>query len=87
MRVSSFTNLLLLLSSLAALFGQLLIDFTTVNIAASCIVFLTAILISVYIRITDAIHTDPLSTFAIFGFAMTTQVAKTSPQDQAEDSL
>jgi len=74
MRSSSVFFLVLLLSSLVAFFAQLLIDFTTVNIASSSIVLVTSILISAYIVRTDAIQTDPLSTFAIFGFAVTTQI-------------
>lgn len=74
MRVSSFIILVLLLSTLAAFVAQLFIDFSTVNIATSCIALLAALVISSYIKRTDAIQTDPLSTFAIFGFAITTQI-------------
>lgn len=87
MRVSSAITLVLLLSSLAAFIAQLLIDFTTLNIAASCIVLVTSILISVYIARTNAIHTEPVSTFAIFGFAMTTQVGAMLIQSLAWSSL
>jgi len=87
MRVSSVIVYVLLLFSLAAFIAQLLIDFTTVNITASCIVLLSSILISFYIERTNAIQTDPLSTFAIFGFVMTTQVGAILIQSFALTSL
>jgi len=87
MRVSSFIILVLLLTSLAAFVAQLLIDFSTINIATSCIALLTAIVISSYIKRTDAIQTDPISTFAIFGFAITTQVGALLFQSLAWTSL
>ena len=87
MRVSSFIILVLLLSSLVAFIAQLLIDFSTVNIATSCIALLTALVISGYIKRTDAIQTDPLSTFAIFGFAITTQIGALLFQSLAWTSL
>jgi hypothetical protein len=87
MRVSSFIILVLLLSSLAAFVAQLLIDFSTINITTSCIALLTALIISSYIKRTDAIQTDPLSTFAIFGFAITTQVGALLFQSLAWASL
>jgi hypothetical protein len=87
MRVSSFIILVLLLSSLAAFIAQLLIDFSTINIATSCIALLTALVISSYIKRTDAIQTDPLSTFAIFGFAVTTQIGALLFQSLAWTSL
>ncbi len=87
MRVSSFIILVLLLSSLAAFVAQLLIDFSTINIATSCLALLAALVISSYIKRTDAIQTDPLSTFAIFGFAVTTQVGALLFQSLAWTSL
>lgn len=87
MRVSSFIILVLLLSSLAAFVAQLLIDFSTINIATSCIALLTVFVISSYIKRTNAIQTDPLSTFAIFGFAITTQVGALLFQSLAWTSL
>jgi hypothetical protein len=74
MKISSLIVLALLSSSLAALIAQLLIDLSTVNIVASCIVFVATLVISFYVKGTKAIQTHPLSTFSIFGFAMTTQV-------------
>jgi hypothetical protein len=87
MRVSSFIILVLLLSSLAAFVAQLIIDSSTINIATSCIALLTALVISSYIKRTDAIQTDPLSTFVIFGFAVTTQIGALLFQSLAWTSL
>lgn len=64
----SKTFLWLLILAFAA---QFFIDFSTENIAASCIVFSYSIITLFYFRWTKSIDTHPLSSFAIFGFCVT----------------
>ncbi|RJP72635.1 MAG: hypothetical protein C4535_00205 [Comamonadaceae bacterium] len=69
-----FVLVSLMALALLALTAQLFIDFTTENIASACIVFVSSMAILLYLLWTPAIKTHPLSTFAIFGFCMTTQL-------------
>jgi hypothetical protein len=69
-----FTVMALLALALAAFAAQFAIDFSSENLAASCIVLASAMAILLYIKWTPAIQTHPLSTFAIFGFCMSTQL-------------
>lgn len=74
MTSSRFIILFFLSLALVAFFAQFAIDFSSVNIAATCIVLASSLAILLYIHWTDAIQTHPLSTFAIFGFCMSTQL-------------
>ncbi|MEQ1591906.1 MAG: hypothetical protein ABL892_05895 [Thiobacillaceae bacterium] len=69
-----FIVILLLVSTFIAFAAQFVIDFSAENIAAACIVLASSLAILLYIHWTDAIQTHPLSTFAIFGFCMSTQL-------------
>jgi hypothetical protein len=66
-------NLLLVLTFIAFA-AQFAIDFSAENLAAACIVLASSLAMLLYIHWTSAIQTHPLSTFAIFGFCMSTQL-------------
>ena len=51
--------------------AQLAIDFSTVNIATSCIILTYVLVTLFYFRWSNALKTHPLSSFAIFGFCVT----------------
>ncbi|WP_342617502.1 hypothetical protein [Rhodoferax sp. GW822-FHT02A01] len=74
MRSSRFMVLLFAALALLAFAAQFAIDFSEDNIAANCLVLASSLAILLYILWTDAIQTHPLSTFAIFGFCVTTQL-------------
>lgn len=84
---SRFMVMLLLALALAAFAAQFAIDFSSENIAAACIVLASAMTILLYINWSNAIQTHPLSTFAIFGFCMTTQMGALLGQSAAWTSL
>jgi hypothetical protein len=84
---SRFSVLLFLSLALAAFLAQFGIDFSSVNIAAACIVLASSLAILLYILWTDAIQTHPLSTFAIFGFCMSTQLGALLAQSATWTSL
>lgn len=65
-------NIFLALLSFAFL-SQLVIDFSSINIACAIVVLISSCATLLYIRWTDAIQTHALSTFSIFGFCLTTQ--------------
>jgi hypothetical protein len=82
-----FIVVLMLTLALAACVAQFAIDFSSENIAASCIVLASSMAILLYIHWTDAIRTHPLSTFAIFGFCVTTQLGALLAQSASWISL
>jgi hypothetical protein len=53
---------------------QCIIDFSIVNIASSCIVLASGLVTLLYISGTDALDTQPLSTFSIVGLCITQQL-------------
>jgi hypothetical protein len=61
------------LATLALAF-QIAIDFTPENIASACIAFASSMAVLLYLLWTPALQTHPLSTFAVFGFGVTTQL-------------
>lgn len=69
-----FVLCLLMAMTLASLAGQVLIDPTADNIAAACIAFTSSMAVLLYLLWTPALQTHPLSTFALFGFCVTTQL-------------
>lgn len=79
-------NLLLALTFIAFV-AQLAIDFNAENLAAACIVLTSSLAMLLYIRGTGAIQTHPLSTFAIFGFCMTTQLGALLVQSATWNAL
>jgi len=83
MSVARFVIALLLSLTLLAFAAQFMIDFSSINIATSCIVLISAFVLFSYVSWTKAIQTHPLSTFAIFGFGITTQVGALLAQSAA----
>jgi hypothetical protein len=69
-----FIVMALLALALAAFAAQFAIDFSAENIAAACIVLASSLAVLLYINWSGAIQTHPLSTFALFGFCMSTQL-------------
>lgn len=63
--------------------AQFFIEFSSENIAASCFAFASVLAIVFYIYWTNAIQSHPLSTFAIFGFCVTTQLGALIVQSAA----
>jgi hypothetical protein len=74
MTIAKFINTTLLWLTLLAFGMQLLIDFSTVNIATACIVFTSVLSLLLYFRWADILETHPLSSFALFGFCFTSQL-------------
>jgi len=60
--------------ALLAFGAQCLIDFSNENLASACLVLGSSLLVLLYILWSPAIQSHPLSTFAIFGFCVTTQL-------------
>ena len=79
-------NILLALLSISFLL-QLLIDFSSINIACAIIVLTSACATLLYIRWTDVIQTHALSTFSIFGFCLTTQAGALIVQSMSWTSM
>lgn len=78
---------LFMLLAMLAFAAQFVIDFSPDNIAASCIVLASSLSILLYILWTEAIQTHPLSTFAIFGFCVTSQLGALLAQSASGVSL
>jgi hypothetical protein len=74
MTISKLINNLLIVLTMLAFCAQLVIDFSTVNIATSTLILGSALLTLLYLRWTCALETHPLSSFAIFGFSFTTVI-------------
>jgi hypothetical protein len=66
---------------------QMLIDPSIVNIASVCIVLFSSLTLLLYIKWGGAMDEQPLSTFAIFGFCVTTQLGALWVQTLAWTSL
>lgn len=82
-----FVLLLLVLLNVAALLVQLFIDFSAVNLASASIAFASSMAVLLYLLWTPAIHTHPVSTFALFGFCATTQMGALLGQSAMLTSL
>jgi hypothetical protein len=74
MTIAKFINLTLLWLVFVAFVAQIAIDFSTINIASSCIIFTSVITTLFYLGRSNALETHPLSSFAIFGFCVTSQL-------------
>src|SRR5437660_708243 len=66
---------------------QFAIDPSIENMAASCIVLASALTLLFYLRGTKAIEQHPLSSIAIFGFCVSTQLGALLVQTSARTSL
>lgn len=82
-----FVVLVLLALNTLALVAQVLVDFSTVNLASSCVVYASSVAVLLYLLWTPAIHTHPLSTFVIFGFCFTTHMGALLGQSAFVTSL
>ena len=69
-----FTLLSILLLATGAFLAQFAIEFSSENLAANCIVFASSLSIIGYMAWSKGLQNNPLSTFAIFGFCLTTQL-------------
>ena len=74
MTIAKFISTTLLWLTLLAFGMQLLIDFSTDNIAVNCIVITSVLTTLLYFRWSEALDTHPLSSFAVFGFCVTSQL-------------
>jgi hypothetical protein len=83
MTVSKAISSSLMLVTAFAFIAQLVIQFTPENIACASIILVSTFEIIFYLKWTDAIATNPLSTFAIFGFCVTTQLGALIAQSTA----
>lgn len=66
---------------------QAFIDFSAQNIASACVVLASSMSILLYIGWTKALKLQPLSTFAIFGFCLGTQLGALLAQTAAWTAL
>jgi hypothetical protein len=87
MSQSRFVLLLLLSLVLLAFGAQFLIDGRIDNIAAATVVAASSLLVVLYLLWTSALQTHPLSTFALLGFCLTTQMGALLAQSAAGSSL
>lgn len=74
MTYSRFVIGLLLVLCLLSLPVQMAVEFSSVNVAAASIVFASSAATLLYLLWTPALRTHPLSTFALLGFCVTTQM-------------
>jgi len=66
---------------------QAVIDPSLDNIACACLALASSLFTLMYLNFTDALQTQPLSTFSIFGFCVTTQLGALLLQTVAWTSL
>jgi hypothetical protein len=87
MRSSRFITGLFLFLTIASLLTQVVLDFSLENLLSTSVVVASALLILGYIHWTPAVRTHPLSTFAIFGLCVTTQLGALLVQSFSGESL
>ena len=95
MSVKRAIMMTLVLLALASLPLQIAIDSSAENVASTCIIMASSFSLLLYISWTRALETQPLSTFSLFGFCLTTQlgallvqtVAWTAVRSSLYDSL
>jgi hypothetical protein len=83
MTIAKFINTLLLWLTVLAFTAQCWIDFSTENIAANCMILASVFATLLYFRWSKALDTHPLSSFAIFGFCVTSQLGALLAQSAA----
>ena len=74
MTISKLINNLLIVITMLAFIAQLFIDLSTINIASSMIILLSAFITFFYFRWSSALEINPLSSFAILGFSLTSTI-------------
>ncbi len=83
MTIEKFISTTLLWLTFVAFAAQFAIDFSTNNIAASSIILTYVLVTLFYFRSTKALETHPLSSFAIFGFCVTSGLGALLAQSMA----
>jgi hypothetical protein len=83
MTIAKFINTALIWLIVLAFAMQFLIDFSTDNIAASCIILTYVLVTLFYFRWSKALETHPLSSFAIIGFCVTSGLGAMLAQSAA----
>jgi hypothetical protein len=78
---------LLVALGVLAFAAQFVIDMKPDNMAASCIVLASTLALLLYMLWTDALQTHPMSTFAIFGFCVTSHFGALLAQSASGVSL
>lgn len=78
----SIINLFIALA-VAAVPLQIVIDSSAANVASACIVLVSSLSVLLYAGWSRALEDRPLSTFAVFGFCMTTQLGALLAQTAA----
>ena len=73
--------------TILALPAQLLIDHSAVNVASTCIVVASSLMVLLYLRLTTALYLHPLSTIAILGFCVSSQLGALLVQSAARTSI
>jgi hypothetical protein len=63
--------------------AQIIIEPSLVNAASACIILVSSLSVLLYMRWSRALETHPLSTFALFGFCVTNQLAALLAQTAA----
>jgi hypothetical protein len=83
MTIRDFISKTFIWGLIVAFAAQFAIEFSTENIAASCIILSYSMVTLFYFRWTTAIDTHPLSSFAIFGFCVTSGLGAIITQSSA----
>lgn len=83
MTIQKFISTTLLWLTVVAFLAQFAIDFSTENIAVSSIILTYVLVTLFYFRWTKAFETHPLSSFAIFGFCVTSGLGALLAQSMA----
>lgn len=71
MTISKFVNSFLIVITVLAFLAQVLINASSENIATSSVILFSGLSTILYFRWSNALQTHPLSSFAIFGFCIT----------------
>lgn len=87
MTLAKFINSVLLGLTVLAFAAQFFIDFSTDNIAANSIIFISTAGTLLYFRWTRALDTHPLSSFAILGFCVTSELGALFAQSVAATAV
>jgi hypothetical protein len=83
MNIARLINTALICLTLLAFLAQLIIEFSTDNIATACIILASSVSTLLYLRWSKALDTHPLSSFTLFGFCVTSQLGALFAQSVA----
>jgi len=84
---SVFINTLMIVLAILACFMQLLIDDSSENIASASIAMFGSLCLLFYLRYSNSYETNPMSTFALFGFCATGELGALLVQSFSLTSL